>query len=79
MYEEEFEAFHLLQYGPVNVDGGVLPLLSVHDQLLCFVDVEGEVIFLASHRQGPHLLPVGYLVIAVNQAYYCCVICKLDD
>jgi hypothetical protein len=63
------------------VDGGVLPLLSpeVHDQLLRFVDLEGEVIFLAPLRQGPHLLPVSCLVIVGNKAYYCCVVCKLDD
>ena len=27
------------------------------------------------HHQGPHLLPVGCLVIVGNQVYYCCVIC----
>ena len=50
-----------------DVDRGVLPPLSteVHDQLLCFVDVEGEVIFLAPLRQGSHLLPVGCLVVVV--------------
>ena len=42
VYAEELEAFHLLHCGPVDVDRGVLPLLflEVHDQLLCFVDVE---------------------------------------
>jgi hypothetical protein len=42
VYTEELEAFHLLHCGPVDVDRGVLPLLflEVHDQLLCFVDVE---------------------------------------
>jgi hypothetical protein len=44
---------------------GVFSLLfpDVHDQLLCFVDVEGEVIFLTPLHQGPHLIPVGCLVI----------------
>ena len=39
------------------MDGGVLPLLSpeVHDQLLCFVDHEGDDIFLASLRQGSEI------------------------
>ena len=61
VYTKELEAFHLLSCGPVDVDRVVLPLLfpEVHDQLLRFVDVEGEVIFLASRRQVPHLLPVG--------------------
>jgi hypothetical protein len=53
------------------VDRGVLLLLfsEVHDQLLHVVDVEGEVIFLASLCQGPHLLPVGCLVIVGNQCH----------
>ena len=78
VYTEELEAFHLLHCVPVDVDGGVLTLLSpeVHDQLLHFVDIVGEGIFLAPILQGPHLL--GCLVIVGNQAYYCCVICKLD-
>ncbi|KAK6299546.1 hypothetical protein J4Q44_G00295790 [Coregonus suidteri] len=74
VYAEELEAFYLLHCGPVDVDGGVLSLLSpeVHDQLLRFVDVEGEVIFLAPLRQGPHLLPVGCLVI-VGPAMLRCI------
>uniref|UniRef100_A0A4W5KC35 Cholinergic receptor, nicotinic, beta 5a n=1 Tax=Hucho hucho TaxID=62062 RepID=A0A4W5KC35_9TELE len=35
-----------------------------HDHLLCF---------------GPHLLPVGRLVVVGNQAYHCSVVSKLDD
>ena len=60
-------------YCPVDVDRGVLPLLfpEVHNHLLCFVDVEGEVIFLTPHSEGHHLLPVDCLVVG-NQA-------KLDD
>ena len=60
---------------------GVLPLLSpeVHDQFLHFVNVEGEVIFLAPLCQGPYLPKVGYIVIVGNQAKKSCVICKLDD
>ena len=41
-----------------------------HDQLLCFV--EGEVVFLAPLRQGPHFLPVGCLVVVGNQANHLC-------
>ena len=55
VYAEELEAsFHLLHCSPVDVNGCVLPLLSleVHDQLLHFVDIEGEVIFLAPLCQG---------------------------
>ena len=59
---------------------GVLPLLfpEVHDQLLCFVDIEKEVILLTPHSQSLHLLPVGCLVVVGIQAYYCSVVCKLD-
>ena len=68
VHAKELEAFHPLH--SLSMDGCVLPLLSpkVHNQLLRFVDFEGEVIFLAPHSQGPHLLHVG-----------CCVVCKLDD
>ena len=81
VYAEELEAFHLPHCGRVDVDRGVLPLLfpEVHDQLHRFVDIEGEVVFLAPLHQGPNFLPVGCLVIFDNQAYYCCVICNLDD
>uniref|UniRef100_A0A673XK20 Serine/threonine-protein kinase DCLK2 n=1 Tax=Salmo trutta TaxID=8032 RepID=A0A673XK20_SALTR len=51
----------------------------IHDHLLCFVDIECEVIFLTPHSEGPHLLPVGHLVVVGNQAYHCSVVCKLDD
>ena len=36
------EAFHFLHCDPADVDRGVRPLLypEVHDQLLCFVNVE---------------------------------------
>ena len=62
------------------MDGGVLPPSpEVHDQLHCFVDVEGEVIYLATLLQGSHLLPVRCLVVVGNQAYHCRVFCKLDD
>ena len=46
VYAKELETFHLLHCDPVDVDGGMLPLLSpeVQDQLLHFVDIEGEII-----------------------------------
>ena len=42
VYAKELEPFHLLHCGPVNVDRGFLPLLfpELHNQLLCFVDIE---------------------------------------
>ena len=81
VYTEELKTFHLLHHCPVDVDKGMLPLLfpDVHDHLLCFVDVEWEVIFLTPPSEGPHLLPVGCLVVFGNQAYHCSVVCKRDD
>jgi hypothetical protein len=81
VHSEILEAFRPLHCGSINLDGGVLPLPSpeVHDQLLLFVDIEGEVIFLAPLRQGPHLLPVGSLIVVGIQAYHSCVVCKLED
>jgi hypothetical protein len=39
------KTFHLLHYCPVDVDRGLLPLFpEVPDHLLCFVDIECEVI-----------------------------------
>jgi hypothetical protein len=35
----------------------------VHDQRFDLVDVEGEIIFLASLHQGSHILPVRCLII----------------
>jgi hypothetical protein len=35
--------------------------------------------FLIPHSEGPHLLPVGHLVVVGNKTYRCSVICKLDD
>jgi hypothetical protein len=45
-YTEDLEALHLLHCGPVDVDRGVLPLLSpeVHNQL--FVDVKERLLSL---------------------------------
>ena len=73
VHSEELEAFVPLHRGSVEVDGDVPSLLSpvVHDQLLCYVDVVGEVIFLAPLCQGSHLLPVGCLIVVGNQAYHC--------
>ena len=61
--------------------GGLLPLLfpEVHDHLLCFDDVECEVIFLTPHSEGPNLIHVGRLVVVGNTAYHPGVVCKHDD
>ena len=81
MFMQRILTFHLLHYCPVDVDRGLLPLLfrEVHEHLLCFVDIECKVIFLTPHSEGPHLLPVGRLVVVGNQAYHCSIVRKLDD
>ena len=50
----------------------------LHNNLLCLDHVEGEVVVLASHGQVSDL-PVGCLIVVGDQAYHCCVICKLND
>ena len=81
MYTEELEVFDRLHIAPVDEDGGVHNLVppEVHNQLICFADVEREVVYLASHCQSAYLLPVGCLVVVGIQAYYCRVVCELDD
>jgi hypothetical protein len=76
---EELEAFNPRHCGPVDVNRGMISLLSpaVQDQLLCLVDIGGEVIFLAPLYQGTHLPPVGRLIVVGNQV--CCGYSKLDD
>ena len=65
------KSFHLFHCSPVDVDRSVLTLLfsEVYDHLLRFVDIEGKVIYLTPLCQGPHLLPVGCLLVVGNQAY----------
>ena len=81
MDTKELEALNLLHCSPVDENGGVLGLLSpvVHNHLLCLDHFEGEVVVLAPHGQASDLLPIGYLVVVGDQAYHCCVICKLND
>ena len=49
-----------LHYSPVDVNGGVLgpSFPVVHDQLLCFADIEGEGFVLTPHCQVSDLLTV---------------------
>ena len=70
-----------LHYSPVDVNGGVFcpPFPVVHDHLLCFAHVEGEVVVLAPHCQVSDLLPIGCLIVVSDQVYHCCVVSKLND
>ena len=79
---KEPEAADSLHRSPVDGEGGVFYSLSlpvVHDQLLCFADVEKQVVVLAPRCQGSDLLSVGLLIVASDQAYDGRVISKLND
>ena len=71
----------LLHYSPVDDNGGVLspPFSIVHNNILCLDHIEGEVVVLAPHGQVSVLVLIGCLVVVGDQAYHCCVICKLND
>ena len=56
-----------------------LPFPVGHNHLLCLDHLEGEVVVLASHGQVSDILPIGCLIVVGDQAYNCCVICKLND
>ena len=79
MDTKELEALNLFNYSPVSENGGVLgpPFHEVHDHLLCLDHVEGGVVILAPHGQVSDLL--GCLIVVGDQAYHCCVDCKLND
>ena len=79
MDANELEALNLLQYSPVDENGGVLgpPLPVVHNHLLCLHHVEREVVVITP--QVYDLLPIGCLIVVSDQAYHCCVISKLND
>jgi hypothetical protein len=66
---KELEALNLLHYIPVDENGGVLgPLFPVvNNHLLCFDDVEGEVVVLAPHCQVSDLLLIDCLVVVGDQ------------
>ena len=61
-----------------GLHGGPVPP-EVHNQSLYLADVEGEVVYLAPHRQSAYLLPVCHLAVVGNQAYCCRVVSELDD
>ena len=78
---EKFKDLDPLHYSPIDVDGGVLgsPFPVVHDQVLCLADVEGEVVVLAPHCQVTDLLPIGFPIVVVDQAYHSRVVRKHND
>ena len=81
MDTKELETLNPLHYSPFDGNGGLfgLPFPVVHEQLLCLDHIEGEVVVLAPHCQVSDLLPIGCLIVDCDQAYHCCVVCKLND
>ena len=70
MDTKELEALNLLNYSPVNENGGVhgAPFPVVHNHLLCLDHIEGEVVVLALHGKVFDFLPIGCLVVVGDQA-----------
>ena len=66
---KELDALNLLNYSPVDENGGVLgpPFSVVHNQLLCLDHIEGEDV-LVPHGQVSDLLPIGCLILVGDQA-----------
>jgi hypothetical protein len=57
----------LVMWTPRNLNLST-PSPVVHDKLLGFADVEGEVVVLAPHCQVSDLLPIGCLIAVGDQA-----------
>ncbi len=71
-----------LHRSPADGEGGLFFSLSlpvVHNQLLCFANIEMEVVVPAPRCQGSDLLSVGHLIIAGDQADDGRVVSKIDD
>ena len=69
MDTKELETLDPLHYSPVDVNGGVFghPFPAVPDHLLCLAHIEGEIIVLAPHCQVSDLLPIGCVIVIVDQ------------
>ena len=52
---------------------------EVDDDVLGFVDIQGQVVGLAPIHWMFHLLSVGLVVVITDMDHYCCVICKLHN
>lgn len=57
--------------------GLILP--EVNDDLLCFVHIQKKVVSAAPVHQLLHLLSVGLVIVASNEAHYCRIISIFDD
>ena len=81
MDTEELKTADPLCCSPVDVDQGLFPPLlpEVNNQLLCFAEVEEEVVVMTPQCHFTYFLPIGCRIIVGYQAYNCGVISELDD
>lgn len=81
MDPQKFEAGHALHCHTIDVDewmgDSILP--EVHNEFFCFCCVKQQVVVLAPRSQAIHLLPVGRLIVVLDEANHCGVVRKLDD
>ena len=70
MAAKELETIAPLHYSTVDVNGGLSgpSFPEVHNKLLCFAHIEGEVVVLAPHCQFSDHLPIGRLIVGGDQA-----------
>ena len=80
VYAGEFKVIDHFHSSPVDEDGDVSSLVPpVFHKVLCFVNIEGEVVYLAPRRQSAYLLPIVCLISVGNQCYCCCEVSELED
>lgn len=52
---------------------------GVNNHLLCFVDMEDQVVGATPLHQMLHLPSVGLFVVILDEAHHCCVVRVLED
>lgn len=52
---------------------------EVHNNLLCLLHIQVEIVVLAPHGQAAHLTPVDCLIVVVDETHNTRVICQLDE
>lgn len=52
---------------------------EVNNDLLCFVDIQEQVVCVAPVHKLSHLLPIGLFVGILNEAHHCHVVRKLHN
>lgn len=52
---------------------------EVHNNLLCLLHIQVEIVVLAPHGPAAHLTPGGGLIVGVDEIHNSRVICELDE